>query len=101
MDTKEFYQLRERVGLIQSDLSHVLVGQEKQNGYIKDLADSVNELTDKLEATNKALSEELEATKQAWRPYQFALNRSGSILVAILTGVLLTVVMRILGIFGI
>lgn len=87
VDTREFLALRERVGLVQADVSHILDGQEKQNGYIKELADATKELT-----------AELEEMKRTIQPVQFIARRSVQVLIALASGTLIAVLLHWLGV---
>lgn len=87
VDTKEFYQLRERVGLVQSDVSHVLERITKQNGHIKELAQAIEELSEKV-ADNERSTQPLRAHGGA----------IAQIIVALLTAIVITVALRLLGI---
>lgn len=87
VDTKEFYQLRERVGLVQSDVSHILDRITQQNGHIKDLAKAIEELSDKVDKTEESI-----------KPFNFIAGRAGQIIVAVLTAIAITIVLRLLGI---
>lgn len=127
VETKEFYELRERVGLVAGDVAHVLAGQSKQNGHIKELAVSVKEMTRDLEAAHRALADRLGAanealvvsnlelakrlddankelaaeiakTQYALRPLEFLFSRGGRVILVVLAGILIALVVHFLGI---
>jgi predicted nucleic acid-binding Zn-ribbon protein len=126
VETKEFYELRERVGLVAGDVAHILDGQAKQNGHIKELADSVKQMTKELEGAHKELADRLEAanlalvssntelakrldeanaelaaeiarTQYALRPLEFIAGRAGKIILAMATALLIALVIYLLG----
>jgi chromosome segregation ATPase len=126
VETKEFYGLRERVGLMAGDIAHILKGQDKQNGHIEELAQSIKDMTRELEGAHKELADRLEKanhelvasnkelaerldeanaklaaeiarTQYALRPLEFIAGRAGKIMLALATTLLAALVIYLLG----
>jgi ribulose 1,5-bisphosphate carboxylase large subunit-like protein len=126
VETKEFYELRERVALVADAIAYLRKGQDKQNGYIAELAQSIKDMTRELEVAHKELADRLEKanadlvasnvdlaqrldeanaklaveiarTQYALRPLEFIAGRAGKIILAMATALLIALVIYLVG----